>query len=67
MISKYDDTVTRNAIYDEVLRIVTHDPRIRLQSFKMFRIDRGVRFKIALRYIELGLSGFLEFAMYEEV
>ncbi len=67
MISRYDDDVTRAAIYEEVLRIVTFDPRCRLQAFQMFRIDRGVRFKIRLRYLELGLSGFFEFAMHEEV
>lgn len=67
MVSKYDDGITRNTIYDEVLRIVTYDPRVRLQSFQMFRIERGVQFKIKLRYIELGISGFLEFALHEEV
>lgn len=67
MISHYDDKITRDTIYDEVLRIVTYDPRVRLQNFQMFRIDRGVRFVLKLRYIELNLSGFLEFAMHEEV
>ncbi len=67
LISKPDDQITRNEIYAEVLRIVSYDPRARVQSFSMSRIDRGVSFKIKLRYVELNISGFFEFALYEQI
>lgn len=66
LISRPDDEITESEIYAEVLRVVSYDPRARVQSFAMTRISNGVEFRIKLRYVELNISGFLEFALYEQ-